>query len=146
MHFFRKRLNRKGFTMIELMVVVVIVGVLAAIAIPIYGKYIKNARVTEATGRLGEVITACKAWAQEHQDASGTPQWPAATTSSFDYVDLSDSELFSYSITSSAGDADTSPLVVEADGRSGLKMDGVNISITVPDIYSNGQAPVVTGL
>ena len=40
--------------MIELMVVVVIVGILAAIAIPIYGKYVKQARTTEATGRMGD--------------------------------------------------------------------------------------------
>ena len=71
MNRFRKKKGQKGFTMIELMVVVVIVGILAAIAIPIYGKYIKNARMTEATGRIGEIVTASKAWAQEHQDASG---------------------------------------------------------------------------
>ena len=55
--------GRKGFTMIELMVVVVVVGILASIAVPMYGKYVKNARLTEATGRIGEIITACKAWA-----------------------------------------------------------------------------------
>ncbi len=65
MNRFRKKNGQKGFTMIELMVVVVIVGILAAIAIPIYGKYIKNARMTEATGRIGEIITAEKAYAQE---------------------------------------------------------------------------------
>ena len=65
MNRFRKKRNQKGFTMIELMVVVVIVGILAAIAIPIYGKYVKQARTTEATGRMGEMITAAKAWAQE---------------------------------------------------------------------------------
>ena len=43
--------DRRGFTMIELMVVVVIVAILAAIAIPLYGKYIDNARTTEASGR-----------------------------------------------------------------------------------------------
>ncbi len=66
MNRFRKNKNQKGFTMIELMVVVVIVGILAAIAIPIYGKYIKNARMTEAAGRIGEIITAEKAYAIEH--------------------------------------------------------------------------------
>ncbi len=70
MQMFRRK-NKKGFTMIELMVVVVIVGVLAAIAIPIYGKYIKNARVTEATGKMGELVTAAKAFAQENPTASG---------------------------------------------------------------------------
>jgi len=62
MNRFRKQPNQKGFTMVELMVVVVIVGVLAAVAVPMYSKYVKNARVSEASSKIGEVITAAKAW------------------------------------------------------------------------------------
>jgi len=139
MRYFRAK-NRKGFTMIELMVVVVIVGVLAAIAIPIYGKYIKNARLTEATGRMGEIITAAKAWAQEHQNASGNPVWPSGAGG---IVDLSATENFTYAITG-GGDATTTSLVVTATGIN--KMAGVTVAITVANINSNGGAPVVTGL
>jgi type IV pilus assembly protein PilE len=138
----RKR-NRKGFTMIELMVVVVIVAVLAAIAIPIYGKYIKNARLSEATGRMGEIITASKAWAQENQDVNGNPVWPNAAGG---IVDLTSTELFSYAITTGGGNANNTPLVLTASGIAGKKMAGVTVVITVPNINTNGNPPVITGL
>jgi prepilin-type N-terminal cleavage/methylation domain-containing protein len=145
---FRRKSGRKGFTMIELMVVVVVVGVLAAIAIPIYAKYIKNSRVTEATGRMGEVITAAKSWALEHPDGAGDPVWPAAmaagTTNGV--IDLSVIALtnFDYAITTGGGAAKTTALAVTATGKN--KMAGVTVVMTVPTIDLNAGPPVVSGL
>ena len=63
--------TEKGFTMIELMVVVIIVGVLAAIAIPVYSNYVKKARVSEASARFGDLLTAgpLTFWADFDEDA-----------------------------------------------------------------------------
>jgi len=47
-----------GFTLIELMIVVAIIGILAAIAIPQYQTYIAKSQVTRAMGESGSVKTA----------------------------------------------------------------------------------------
>src|SRR5580765_6232138 len=49
---------QKGFTLIELMIVVAIVGILAAIALPAYQDYTIRARVSEAAAAAGACKTA----------------------------------------------------------------------------------------
>jgi type IV pilus assembly protein PilA len=49
---------QKGFTLIELMIVIAIIGILAAIAIPAYQNYTIRAQVSEASSIIGGVETA----------------------------------------------------------------------------------------
>ncbi|WP_428897117.1 prepilin-type N-terminal cleavage/methylation domain-containing protein [Parelusimicrobium proximum] len=51
-------MNNKAFTLIELMVVVIIVAVLAAIAIPQYGRALERARITEMLANTGSLQKA----------------------------------------------------------------------------------------
>jgi prepilin-type N-terminal cleavage/methylation domain-containing protein len=50
------RRNEKGFTLVELMIVVVIIGILAAIAIPKFSNLIGKTKTTEAKSVLGSII------------------------------------------------------------------------------------------
>ena len=52
---FEKVKNKKGFSLIELLVVVVIIAILAAIAVPIYMSYVQKARATEAQSAIAAI-------------------------------------------------------------------------------------------
>ncbi len=62
----RKLNNRRGFTLIELMIVVVIIGILAALAIPKFIKVTGKAKLAEAKTILKEIFTLEKAYFNEH--------------------------------------------------------------------------------
>ena len=57
--------SRKGFTLIELMVVILIVGILAAVAVPIMRGRIDSAKWSEANASAGSIRTAVRAYIAE---------------------------------------------------------------------------------
>jgi prepilin-type N-terminal cleavage/methylation domain-containing protein len=58
--------NSKGFTLIELMIVVVIIGILAALAIPRFMRSTTKAKMSEARQLLKQIYTMERAYRQEN--------------------------------------------------------------------------------
>jgi type IV pilus assembly protein PilE len=77
--------SKKGITLIELVVVILIVGILAAVAIPSYNSYMVRARRADAKTALEQVRAAQEMWRAEKgtyaiDDGSGTAYAKLTTT------------------------------------------------------------------
>ena len=124
-----KRSLQKGFTLIELMIVVAIIGILAAVALPAYQDYTVRAKVTEGLSLAG----AAKVAVAENA-ANGAPYasgWvsPAATANvaSLAIVDDSGAIVITYSAAIGSGTLTLNPL-----SGGNLLTGGTTSATTVP--------------
>ncbi len=62
-----KRISQKGFTLVELLIVVAIIGVLSTIGVPTFRKMIQKAKKSEAKVNLGGLYTAENAFFSEYE-------------------------------------------------------------------------------
>ena len=66
---------KKGFTLIELMIVIAIIGILAAVAIPMYSDYTKKSRTAEVQQNLNEIVKMQLIWEEDPNGGSKTQKY-----------------------------------------------------------------------
>lgn len=114
----RRRAPAAGFTLIELMIVVAIVAILAAIAVPIYSNYVTRSKLTEAQNNLSALRVAMEQYFQDNRQYTGTGgscgvNMPTATAGN---GGNSIAKYFTYSCTATA-----SAYTITATGNTGTQ-------------------------
>lgn len=93
---------QKGFTLIELMIVVAIIGILAAIAIPAYTDYTIKSRVSEGASLIGATKTAVELYWSENGQLAGPDGTSTITLADLDVTSPSGEYVSAVSVTGSA--------------------------------------------
>ncbi len=92
--------NQKGFTLVEIMMVVIIIGILAVLAIPRYQKYLIESKLAQVSVAVGEIKVGMAKYYNAHKN-----RYPAVTAALLNTdmerilrIELGENENFMYGI------------------------------------------------
>lgn len=112
----------RGFTLIELMIVIVVIAVLSTIALPMYGDYLKRSRARAASADL---VALSLNFANAYQRTLAYPTSAADVSSAKAGWAPTQSDFFDYT----TDDLTASTYTLKASGKSGTKSSGCVITL-----------------
>jgi type IV pilus assembly protein PilE len=107
--------SAKGFTLIEIMIVIALIGILASIAIPYYGDYVTRAKIPDATSNLAAKRVLMEQYFQDNHSYLSGATCPATVAP--------DSTLSKY-FTFTCSNMNTDTYTITATGKSPGTMAG----------------------
>ncbi|MHB9154483.1 MAG: type IV pilin protein [Endomicrobiales bacterium] len=118
----------KGFTLIELVIVMVIIGILAAISVPVYRGYTRRAMAAEGRALVGSVAACEKTYFSEHNTFLGVPSTSVGNAAI--PVNAQMNKYFrTYDVTATA-----TSFTVTTTGVAGEDAAGITVTLTQPSL------------
>ena len=127
--------SRAGFTLIELMITVAIIGILAAIAIPMYGDSVMRSKIIGGTTQLGDVRTQMEKYFMDNRSYLAGAGCGAAPSI------LSYNADASSNFTLSCPGPTATTYTIQADGKAAKGMGGFTYTINETNVKTTVALP-----
>jgi type IV pilus assembly protein PilE len=134
--------HKKGFTLVELLITVAVIGILAGIALPSYSDYVTRSKFAEATGNLADLRVKMEQYYADNRRYSTTAAGGICGIPGGNAPTASDARYFTYVCASTAPNGiGDQQFVLTATGVPAQGLNGISFTVN----HANTKATVVAG-